>query len=128
MVQQVTNGIKISVKTKFEGISHQNNRLLFTFSYQITIENQSNASVQLISRHWKIFDALKSLEIVEGDGVIGKKPVLAPKKSYTYSSYCSLTSPTGAMKGFYNMINFTNTSRFKVLIPSFQLTVPAVLN
>lgn len=128
MVQQVTNGIKISVKTKFEGISNQNNRLLFTFSYEITIENQSNTSVQLISRHWKIFDALKSLEIVEGDGVIGQKPVLAPKKSYTYSSYCNLTSPTGAMKGFYNMINFTNTSRFKVQIPNFQLTVPAVLN
>ncbi len=63
MVQQVTNGIKISVKTKFEGISHQNNRLFFTFSYEVTIENQSNASVQLVSRHWKIFDALKNLEI-----------------------------------------------------------------
>ncbi|MBJ2174886.1 Co2+/Mg2+ efflux protein ApaG [Aureibaculum algae] len=128
MVQQVTNGIKISVKTKFEGMSNQNRRLLFTFSYEITIENQSNASVQLMSRHWKIFDSLKSLEIVEGEGVIGKKPVLAPKKSYTYSSYCNLTSPTGAMKGFFNMINFTNTNRFKVNIPSFQLTVPAVLN
>ncbi|MCL4133115.1 UNVERIFIED_CONTAM: hypothetical protein GTU68_046462 [Idotea baltica] len=109
-------------------MSHQSDRLFYTFSYQITIENQSNASVQLISRHWKIFDALKSLEIVEGDGVIGKKPVLAPKKSYSYSSFCNLTSPTGAMRGFYNMINFTNTSRFKVQIPSFQLTVPAILN
>lgn len=128
MVQQVTNGIKISVKTKFEGISHQNNGILFTFSYEVTIENQSNDSVQLISRHWKIFDALKSLVIVEGDGVIGEKPVLAPKKSYTYKSYCNLTSATGAMKGFYNMINFTNASRFKVQIPAFQLTVPAVLN
>ena len=128
MVQQVTNGIKISVKTKFEGISHQNNRLFFTFSYEVTIENQSNASVQLVSRHWKIFDALKNLEIVEGEGVIGKKPILTPKKTYTYRSYCNLTSPTGAMKGFYNMINFTNTSKFKVQIPNFQLTVPAVLN
>ena len=71
---------------------------------------------------------LLTLAVVEGDGVIGEKPVLAPKKSYTYSSYCNLTSPTGAMKGFYNMINFTNTSRFKVQIPNFQLTVPAVLN
>ncbi|RPD95963.1 Co2+/Mg2+ efflux protein ApaG [Aureibaculum marinum] len=128
MVQQVTNGIKISVKTKFEGIRHQVHRLLFTFSYQITIENQSNSSVQLLSRHWKIFDALNNLEVIEGDGVIGKKPIIAPKKSYKYSSYCNLTSPTGAMSGFYNMINFTDTSKFKVQIPSFQLTVPAVLN
>lgn len=128
MVQQITNGIKISVETKFEGINNQKNRLLFTFSYQVTIENQSNASVQLMSRHWEIFDALNNSEIVEGDGVIGEKPVIAPGKSYTYNSYCNLTSPTGSMKGYYNMIDFTNTSRFKVQIPNFQLMVPAVLN
>lgn len=128
MVQQVTNGIKISVKTNFEGSTFQNYRMYFSFSYSITIENQSNDSVQLISRHWKIFDSLNNLEIVEGDGVIGKKPVIAPKKSYTYSSYCNLTSPIGSMKGFFNMINFTTTKEFRVYIPSFQLTVPAILN
>ena len=128
MVQQVTNGIKISVKKKFEGNSYQNYRMYFSFSYSITIENQSNDSVQLISRHWNIFDSLKDLNIVEGEGVIGKKPILAPKKSYTYSSYCNLTSPIGSMKGFFNMINFTTTKNFRVHIPSFQLTVPAILN
>ena len=100
MVQQVTNGIKISVKTNFEGTSYRNHRLYFSFSYSVTIENQSKDSVQLISRHWKIFDSLKSLEIVEGEGVIGKKPILKPKKSYTYSSYCNLTSANGSMRGF----------------------------
>ena len=128
MVQQVTNGIKISVKTNFEGTSYQNYRMYFSFSYSITIENQSNDSVQLISRHWKIFDSLNNVEIVEGEGVIGKKPILAPKKTYTYSSYCNLTSPTGSMRGFFNMINFTSTKNFRVYIPSFQLTVPAILN
>ena len=128
MVQQVTNGIKISVKTKFEGNSYQNYRMYFSFSYSITIENQSNDSVQLVSRHWKIFDSLNDLNIVEGEGVIGKKPILAPKKSYTYTSYCNLTSPIGSMKGFFNMINFSTTKNFRVYIPSFQLTVPAILN
>jgi len=128
MVQQVTNGIKISVKTKFEGTAYQNLRKYFSFSYSITIENQSNDSVQLVSRHWKIFDALKSLEIIEGEGVIGEKPILKPKKSYTYSSYCNLTSPIGSMKGFFNMINFTTTKKLKILIPSFQLSVPAISN
>jgi len=128
MVQQVTNGIKISVKTKFEGNRYQNYRMYFSFSYSITIENQSNDSVQLLSRHWKIFDSLNNMDIVEGEGVVGKKPILAPKKSYTYSSYCNLTSPIGSMKGFFNMINFTTTKNFRVYIPSFQLTVPAILN
>jgi ApaG protein len=128
MVQQVTNGIKISVKTNFEGTGYRNHRLYFSFSYSVTIENQSKDSVQLMSRHWKIFDSLKSLEIVEGEGVIGKKPILKPKKTYTYSSYCNLTSANGSMRGFFNMINFTSTKRFKVNIPSFQLNVPAILN
>ena len=128
MVQQVTNGIKISVKTKFEGNRYQNYRMYFSFSYSITIENQSNDSVQLISRHWNIFDSLNNLEVIEGDGVVGKKPILAPKKSYTYSSYGNLTSSIGSMKGFFNMINFTTTKNFRVYIPSFQLTVPAILN
>ena len=128
MVQQVTNGIKISVKTKFEGNRYQNYRLYFSFSYSITIENQSNDSVQLISRYWNIFDSLNNLEVIEGEGVVGKKPILAPKKSYTYSSYGNLTSSIGSMKGFFNMINFTTTKNFRVYIPSFQLTVPAILN
>ncbi|MDX5585358.1 MAG: Co2+/Mg2+ efflux protein ApaG [Aureibaculum sp.] len=128
MVQQVTNGIKISVKTKFEGNRYQNYRLYFSFSYSITIENQSNDSVQLVSRHWNIFDSLNNSEIIEGEGVVGKKPILAPKKSYTYSSYGNLTSSVGSMKGFFNMINFTTTKNFRVYIPSFQLTVPAILN
>lgn len=128
MVYQVTNGIKISVKTSFEGKTHRNDRMYFSFSYSITIENQSNDSVQLISRHWKIFDSLKNLEIVEGEGVIGNKPILAPKKAYTYCSYCNLVSPIGSMNGFFNMINFSTTKSFRVHIPSFQLAVPAISN
>lgn len=128
MVQQVTNGIKISVDTKFEGTNFRDDNLLFVFSYNITIENQSNDSVQLVSRHWEIYDALNSSEVVDGEGVIGKKPVIQPKKSHTYSSFCMLVSPTGSMKGFFNMINFTTTKSFRVHIPSFQLNMPAVLN
>jgi ApaG protein len=128
MIQQVTKGIRISVKTHFEGTRFQNQRLYYTFSYHITIENKSNETVQLISRHWNIFDSLKSKEIVEGDGVIGKKPVLVPQQKYTYYSHCFLTSPIGAMQGYYNMINFSNAKTFKVKIPTFQLIVPSSLN
>ncbi|MDF1517862.1 MAG: Co2+/Mg2+ efflux protein ApaG, partial [Lutibacter sp.] len=36
MVQQVTNGIKISVTSNFEGTSYRNFRLYFAFSYEVT--------------------------------------------------------------------------------------------
>ncbi|MCX2838192.1 Co2+/Mg2+ efflux protein ApaG [Salinimicrobium sp. MT39] len=128
MIQQITRGIKISIETNFEGTFYKNYRVHFAFGYQITIENQSKDSVQLSSRFWKIKDALNRTEIVEGEGVIGKKPVLKPGESHTYKSGCLLTSPFGSMSGFYSMINFTSTRKFRVTIPSFKLSAPFALN
>ena len=106
----------------------KNYKIHFAFSYRITIENQSNDSVQLTSRFWKIKDALSRSEIVQGEGIIGKKPVIKPGESHTYSSGCLITSPFGSMSGHYNMVNFTSTRKFKVLIPSFKLSAPFALN
>ena len=128
MVQQVTKGIKISITTNFEGNRYQNSMVYYAFSYSITIENQSSDTVQLLSRRWNIFDSLNDLEIIEGEGVVGKKPILKPKQTYTYSSHCFLTSPIGAMNGHYNMINFTTSKKFKVAIPTFQLMLPSTFN
>ncbi|WP_298365316.1 Co2+/Mg2+ efflux protein ApaG [uncultured Lutibacter sp.] len=128
MVQQVTNGIKVSVISNFEGTRYRNYKLYYVFSYQVSIENQSNETVQLLERHWKIFDSLNNTEIVEGAGVIGKKPIIKPSEIHTYSSNCFLTSAIGSMKGYYNMINFTTSKNFKVFIPTFQLMVPNISN
>lgn len=128
MVQQVTSGIKISVETHFEGTFYKNYKIHFAFGYRVTIENQSKDSVQLTSRFWKIKDALNNTEIVEGEGVVGKKPVLRPGESHTYSSGCLLSSPFGSMSGHYNMVNFTSTKKFKVAIPSFKLSAPFAIN
>jgi ApaG protein len=128
MVTQITRGIKISVITKFEGTYFKNHKIHFAFSYEITIENHSKDSVQLLSRHWEIFDSLNEIEIVDGEGVIGKKPVLKPGEFHTYSSGCLLSSPHGAMSGFFNMVNFTSTKLFKVIVPAFKLNAPYALN
>lgn len=128
MVTQITQGIKISVSTSFEGTYFKNHRIQFAFSYHITIENQSKDSVQLNTRHWEIYDSLNDLEVVDGEGVIGKKPVLKPGEKHTYSSGCLLSSPFGAMKGYFSMVNFTTTTNFKVYIPTFRLGAPFALN
>lgn len=128
MVTQITKGIKISVLTSFEGTYFKNYKIHFAFSYQITIENQSKDSVQLKSRNWEIFDALNNKEIVDGEGVVGKKPVLKPGEKYSYTSGCLLSSPIGAMRGSFNMVNFTSTKSFQVAIPSFKLSAPFALN
>lgn len=128
MVQQVTRGIKISVVTTFEGTFYKNYKMHFAYGYKITIENQSKDSVQLMERHWNIKDSLNHTEIVDGEGVIGKKPVLKPGESHTYTSGCLLTSPFGAMSGYYKMVNFTTTRNFRVQVPTFKLSAPFALN
>ena len=128
MVTQITKGIKISVMTSFEGTYFKNYKIHFAFSYEIKIENHSKDSVQLNTRHWEIYDALNNKEIVDGEGVVGKKPVLKPGETHTYTSGCLLSSPIGAMKGFYSMINFTTTKSFRVIIPTFKFSAPFALN
>ena len=71
MIQQVTRGIKITVKTQYEGTFLKDFALNYAFTYDIEIENQSKSSVQLLSRHWKIFESLGKTKVVDGAGVVG---------------------------------------------------------
>ena len=128
MVTQITKGIKISVDTFFEGTYYKESKLHYAFEYSISIENQSSDVVQLNSRHWVILDSLNNEEIVNGEGVIGKKPVIRPGQTHKYKSGCLLSSPFGAMYGYYRMINLGNTNRFNVIIPSFKLSAPFATN
>lgn len=128
MVEQITKGIKISVKTKYNGTSYRNHRLYYVFAYFITIENHSNKIVMLTDRYWKIFDSLNKTEIVEGEGVVGEQPILHPNEKYAYNSGCFLESNMGAMTGFYTMQDLQNNETFKVMIPTFQLTTTTLSN
>ncbi|UYW00699.1 Co2+/Mg2+ efflux protein ApaG [Flavobacterium agricola] len=128
MVSQITNGIKVSVKANYIGSSVFNNYKVYNFTYRITIDNNSNDTAQLVTRHWEILDALNPVKYVDGVGVIGKKPIIKPGESYSYESYCSLFSPFGAMLGFYSMINLATATLFEVTIPRFKLYAPFAIN
>ena len=128
MIQQVTQGIRISVNAFFEGTFFKNYRLHYSFGYHISISNHGKDTVQLQSRHWKIFDSLKATEIVDGEGVVGKKPVIKPGQVYSYQSGCLLRSPIGAMQGHYVMINLATTKKFRAYIPKFELSPAFALN
>ena len=128
MAEQITLGIKVEVKTFFEGSFANNNELFYAFGYKISITNTSRDTVKLLSRSWNIYDALNDFEQVTGEGVIGKKPVLMPGENHTYTSGCLLKSPFGAMNGHYTMINFSNSTQFQVIIPTFKLNASFNLN
>ena len=128
MINHVTKGIKVSVRTGFDGSYFKNYSLHFSFNYTIIITNQSKNTVQLKTRHWRVFDSLSSDIIIDGEGVVGKKPLLKPGDSYKYSSGCLITSPVGAMRGFYNMVDVNSGKKFKAYIPTFKLNAPQALN
>ncbi len=128
MFQQVTKGIKISVKTKYNGNVFRGADTFYTFSYFITIENKSESTVQLLERFWVIHDALNNPEYVNGKGVVGQTPVIKPNGVYSYKSNCLLISPIGAMSGKYKMVNTHSFESFSVTIPTFQLVTLPTLN
>lgn len=128
MFQQITKGIKISVKTKFNQTVYRGYQQYYAFSYYITIENNSSDTVQLLERYWVIFDALNETEYINSEGVVGQTPILKPADVYTYKSNCFLIAQTGAMGGNYKMINHTTSNYFLVTIPTFQLTTTPTLN
>lgn len=128
MVQSITNGIKISVKTRYNGAIQEGENEFNAFSYYISIENETTDTVQLLERYWEIYDALNDKEYVEGEGVVGQKPILQPNEFYTYKSNCFLLAATGSMKGSFKMINKNTKEYFEVIIPTFQLTTTPLLN
>lgn len=128
MVSKQTKGVNVTVETLYEGFFQRSNSMQFAFSYEITIENQSDSTIQIHSRHWEIYDSLNAKEIVEGLGVVGKQPLILPNETYTYSSGCVLTSTSGAMHGYYNVIRTENQEMITVEIPFFKLVAPFILN
>lgn len=122
-------GQLIKVSTHVDFIEEQSDELQdrFVFSYTITIENNSNKTMQLLSRSWLITDANGTKVSVEGDGVVGQQPVLQSGQRYRYSSGSILKTPIGTMEGFYIMKDLQG-NQHKVVIPVFSLAVPNVLN
>lgn len=93
------------------------------WSYHVRIENGSDLSVQLLSRNWQIVDGNGTVHEVQGEGVVGEMPLIAPGGSFDYVSGCPLDTPSGSMSGSYRMVDEDGSS-FDVTIPRFQLTAP----
>ena len=92
----------------------------FVFAYFIRIENNGVEKVQLLRRHWFIQDSVGDVKEVEGEGVVGKQPVIAPGGAHEYNSYCVLETFEGTMEGTYQMLR-PNGEVFYVVVPRFTL-------
>lgn len=95
----------------------------FLWSYEMTIQNDSDEIVQLLNRYWRIVDMTGHIEEVRGPGVVGLQPIIKPGKKFVYSSLCQLTTPQGTMEGHYEFQTLEEVT-FTVQIPKMDLTSP----
>ena len=128
MQTSITKGIQISAKATYHPQQSSPSEDKHIFSYVIIIENKSEETVQLLRRHWYVFDSVGRREEVEGKGVIGVQPILSPGEKFKYQSWCPLFSELGKMHGTFLMEEQLTGKQFNVHIPVFNLVSPTKMN
>jgi len=124
----ITNGIKVSVTSRYEEQHSHPAHGNHVHSYHIIIENNSDETVQLLTRHWIIMDSELNIKEVRGEGVIGEQPVISPGESHSYSSWTPLKTAIGKMSGSYQMRKLSNHEMFDVRVPVFVLSTDEIRN
>ena len=119
----ITRGIRVHVECEYAPERSQPSQNQWFFLYTITIKNEGDEPVQLMSRHWIITNGAGEVEEVRGPGVIGQQPLIAPGESFTYTSGCPLTTQFGTMEGTYQMTTASGEA-FDVKIATFTLSEP----
>jgi ApaG protein len=121
MYTETTQDIRVEVSPQFVPQESDPRQNQFFFSYHVKITNLGGQKTQLLSRHWIITDGNGEVHEVEGPGVVGQQPHLAPGESFEYSSFCPLATPTGNMRGKYWMVHPDSGEKYAVKIPLFFL-------
>ena len=118
-----TRDVVVRVKTNYLAEQSDPIESRYVWAYTIEIENHSDETVQLVSRRWKITDGRNKTEEVSGAGVIGEQPRLKPREAFRYTSGCPLTTPSGEMRGAYQMLTDKGEA-FEAEVPAFSLHLP----
>ncbi len=120
---KTTRAITVSVEPAFLADQSAPDENRYVWAYHVRIENNSNRTVQLLTRYWRITDSRGHVHEVRGEGVVGKQPKLAPGGSFEYTSGTPLSTPSGIMAGTYQM-EAEGGERFEIEVPAFSLDSP----
>ena len=94
----------------------------YVFAYTITIRNLGRSSVQLLGRYWLITNGNGRETEVQGEGVVGEQPLIAPGNEFQYTSGAVIETPMGTMQGHYVMVDEQGDT-FHVEVPVFRLAI-----
>src|SRR5436190_1420150 len=103
MSDATTRGIRITVESVYVEERSEPRESYFFFAYHVRIVNEGEETAQLVSREWIITDSDGNAERVQGPGVVGETPTLAPGEAFEYTSFCPLRTSFGSMQGNYTM-------------------------
>jgi ApaG protein len=127
MSDKTTRGIRVQVESFYDEERSSPQDSYYFFAYRVKISNVGQETAQLISREWIITDGNGDIQRVQGPGVVGEQPTLAPGEEFEYTSFCPLPTPVGSMHGSYLMV-LASGERFEAEIAPFPLAAPHAVN
>lgn len=119
--------VAITVETEFLKSQSDPEQLRFAFAYTISVQNNGEEAVRLLSRHWIITDGDNEVQEVHGEGVVGKQPLIEPGEIFRYTSGAIINTAVGTMEGSYEMISASGRP-FIAPIGVFSLAQPSALH
>lgn len=92
------------------------------FAYFITILNHGPQVATVRGRKWVLYETGGDCLVVEGDGVVGQTPEIAPGESFAYNS-CHTVASDAEVQGAY-LLELQDGTTGCARIPTFYLKIP----
>ncbi|MBT3584960.1 MAG: Co2+/Mg2+ efflux protein ApaG [Halobacteriovoraceae bacterium] len=120
---EISSQVRVEVLPTFQIDRSDEENDYYFFSYEVSITNLGEYQCQLLNRYWTIKDGTGQVHNVRGKGVVGQQPKMAPGEEFSYTSSCPLETPTGNMRGKFEMVDHKG-DKFWVTVPVFFLRRP----
>ena len=92
------------------------------FNYHLTIHNHSDNTVTILTRKWVLNYQGGEVDVIEGDKVVGKTPVLDPGNFFSYDSF-HMVGENASVNGAFHGVDDSGNP-ISVPIPYFVLNIP----
>ncbi|MBK1882181.1 ApaG domain [Luteolibacter pohnpeiensis] len=92
------------------------------FVYFISIHNDSPLPVIIRARKWVVREKSGEVTVVEGDGIVGQTPMIAPGEHFSYNSYHVVAESADVSGAFFG--ETVTGDWFFTRIPEFKLEPP----
>lgn len=116
----------LTVPTQYMALSHNQNRPVHLFHYDIAIQNKTSEVVAIFSKHWIAIDAKGFEQVLESQGMMVKQTPVQPNEEYIYQGMCHLATPEGLLAGLIG-VQFKNGDVYWFPVPKHTMCRPVRL-